>query len=53
MRDLILNVLLNNTEVEGRYIGGGPEPNIIVFKDSEDQDKEDILRSDAGTQRVF
>ena len=34
---------MKNTDVEGRYIGGGDEPQIIIFKWSEDTDKEVFL----------
>lgn len=43
MKEKILKYLLENTDVEGRYIGGGDEPQIIVFKWSEDTDKEVFL----------
>jgi hypothetical protein len=43
MKDKILKYLLENTDVEGRYIGGGDEPQIIVFKWSDDTDKEVFL----------
>ena len=31
----IIDLLLKNTDIESRYVGGGEEPTIIVFKDSE------------------
>ena len=31
----IIDLLLENTGIESRYVGGGEEPTIIVFKDSE------------------
>jgi hypothetical protein len=43
MKEQILKILLENTETEGRYIGGGDEPIIIVFKDSEDCNRESYL----------
>lgn len=43
MKEAILKVLLENTNTEGRYVGGGDEPTIIVFKYSEDCDKESFL----------
>ncbi len=43
MKEVILKILLSNTEMEGRYVGGGDEPSIIVFKFSEDCDKEGFL----------
>jgi hypothetical protein len=43
MKEAILKVLLENTDTEGRYIGGGEEPVIIVFKHSEDQDRKEFL----------
>ena len=43
MKEAILKVLLENTDTEGRYIGGGDEPIIIMFKNSEDCDKESFL----------
>lgn len=43
MKDKILKYLLENTDVEGRYIGGGDEPQIIVFKCSDDMDKKVFL----------
>ena len=43
MKDKILKYLLENTYVEGRYIGGGDELQIIVFKWSDDKDKEVFL----------
>ncbi len=43
MKEAILKILLENTKTEGRYIGGGEEPVIIVFKDSEDRNKEEYL----------
>ena len=43
MKEAILKVLLENTDTEGRYIGGGDEPVLIVFKYSEDCDKESFL----------
>lgn len=43
MKEKILKYLQENTDVEGRYIGGGDEPQIIVFKWSEDVDKEVFL----------
>lgn len=43
MKDKILQILLENTHTESRYVGGGDEPSIIVFKDSEDYDKETYL----------
>lgn len=43
MKEKILKILLENTDTEGRYIGGGEEPSIIVFKNSEDCDKEKFL----------
>ncbi len=43
MKEAILKVLLNNTDTEGRYIGGGDEPQIIFFRNSEDCDKELFL----------
>jgi hypothetical protein len=43
MKEKILKYLLENTNVEGRYIGGGDEPQIIVFKYSEDEYKEAFL----------
>jgi hypothetical protein len=43
MKEKILKYLLENTDVEGRYVGGGDEPQIIVFKWSEDIDKEVFL----------
>lgn len=42
-KEKILNYLLENTHVEGRYTGGGDEPQIIVFKWSDDVDKEVFL----------
>lgn len=36
MKDLILNILMEKTYTEFRYVGGGDEPEIIVFKFSED-----------------
>jgi hypothetical protein len=39
----ILKVLMDNTDTEGRYIGGGEEPVIIMFKNSEDCNKEIFL----------
>ena len=43
LKQSILKVLEENTQIEGRYIGGGEEPAIIVFKHSEDQDKTRFL----------
>ncbi len=43
MKEAILKVLMNNTDTEGRYIGGGDEPIILVFNDSADCDKETYL----------
>ncbi len=43
MKKEILKVLSDNTETELRYVGGGNEPEIIVFTDSEDYNKEDFL----------
>ena len=48
MKETILKVLLENTELEERYTGGGYEPKLIVFKNSEDQDKEQYLRKIAA-----
>jgi len=45
MKEIILKFLLENTEVEGRYIGGGDEPQIVVFPESEDWQKEDFCNS--------
>jgi hypothetical protein len=42
-KDIILKFLLENTEVEGRYIGGGDEPQIITFPESEDCDVNGFL----------
>lgn len=39
----ILKLLLEITHVEGRYTGGGDEPDIIVFTDSEDYVREEFL----------
>jgi hypothetical protein len=36
MKEIILQFLLENTDVEGRYVGGGEEPQLIVFPESED-----------------
>lgn len=41
----IFETLMKLTHVEGRYIGGGDEPQIIVFTNSEDCDKESFLKS--------
>jgi hypothetical protein len=45
MKEIILQFLLENTEVEGRYIGGGEEPQIITFPESEDWDKNDFCNT--------
>lgn len=45
MKEIILKFLLENTEVEGRYIGGGDEPQIVVFPESEDWQREDFCNS--------
>jgi len=38
-RNIILKILLDYTRIESIYVGGGPEPEIIVFKGSEDKNK--------------
>lgn len=43
MKEKILAYLMENTIIENRYIGGGDEPSIIVFKDSDWSDKETYL----------
>jgi hypothetical protein len=43
MKDIILKVLLENVYYEELYMGGGIEPRVIVFKNSEDIDKEQYL----------
>lgn len=43
MKEAILKVLLENTDTEGRYVGGFDEPIIIMFKNSEDSDKKIFL----------
>jgi RNAse (barnase) inhibitor barstar len=43
MKEAILKVLLENTDTKGRYIGNGDEPIMIMFKNSEDCDKESFL----------
>jgi hypothetical protein len=46
MKEAILKVLLENTDTEELYIGGGRGPIwtiIILFKNSEDCDKESFL----------
>ena len=45
MKEIILKFLLENTEVEGRYIGGGDEPQIIVFPESDGWQRESFLNS--------
>lgn len=45
MKDAILKILKAETHVEGRYIGGGDEPAIIVLTNSDDQDKDIFLNS--------
>ena len=39
----ILQILLDFTEKEERYIGGGDGPNIIYFKGSEDKNPKEFL----------
>lgn len=41
----VFNILKNKTQVEGRYIGGGDEPQIISFIDSEGCDHDSFIRS--------
>ena len=53
MKEIILNFLLENTEVEGRYIGGGDEPQIVVFTESEDWQREDFLKTIAERLEVL
>jgi hypothetical protein len=43
MKEAILKVLLENTDTEELYVGGGLGPIIIMFKNSEDCDKESFL----------
>ena len=43
MKETILRILLENTDIEGRYVGGGEEPAVIIFPDSENCDKENYL----------
>ncbi len=43
MKKAILKILNANTHTEGRYIGGGDEPQIIVFTNSDDCEKEKFL----------
>jgi hypothetical protein len=43
MKEAILKVLLENTDTEELYVGGGLGPMIIMFKNSEDCDKESFL----------
>lgn len=45
MREKILEILMYHTDYERRYIGGGDEPTIIVFDNSEDCSKERYLKS--------
>ncbi len=45
MKDIIKKFLLENTQVEGRYVGGGEEPQIVVFPVSEDWDREDFCNT--------
>lgn len=53
MKEIILKFLLENTEVEGRYIGGGDEPQIVVFPESEDWQREDFLNTIAERLEVL
>jgi hypothetical protein len=43
MKEVILQYLIENTEVEYRYTGGGEEPQIIVLKWSEDREVKEFL----------
>jgi hypothetical protein len=43
MKNKILKYLLENTDVEERYVGGGDGPQVIVFTCSDDVDKEVFL----------
>lgn len=43
MKEAILKILKEETSVEGRYIGGGDEPAIIVFTRGDDCDKDIFL----------
>ena len=43
MKDIILNILKQNTDIEYIYTGGGHEPAVIKFVDSEDCDVEKFL----------
>jgi hypothetical protein len=45
MKEKILEILMSSTHVEGRYTGGGNEPQIIVINHSEDCDREQFLSS--------
>ncbi len=43
MKEIILNILKQNTETERLYTGGGHEPAVIKFIDSEDCDVDKYL----------
>ena len=43
MKETILRVLLENTGIKYLYTGGGEEPAVIIFPDSENCDKENYL----------
>ena len=43
MKEIILNILKQNTETEHIYTGGGHEPAVIKFVDSEDCDVDKYL----------
>ena len=43
MKEAILKVLLENTETESIYNGGGVEPVMIVFKNSDNCNQEAFL----------
>lgn len=43
MKEIILNILKQNTETEHIYTGGGHEPAVIKFIDSEDCDVDKYL----------
>lgn len=43
MKELILNFLLSKTDTVGIYNGGGEEPTVVYFSESEEWEKNSFL----------
>ncbi len=43
LKEKIAKILKDSTDTEGRYTGGGDEPSIIVFTNSEDSDHDSFV----------